>query len=80
VRVLMVQSAWRAVGQRARRGLAIRIAAVGIEPLDGARDIRESDAILRVGVELRPIANDQPRFGPTLAPAVDTMSAAVGQR
>src|SRR5205814_2796236 len=50
----------RAVGQSAVGGYAVGIAAVAIEPLDGARDIGEVYTILRVGIELRSVTDDQP--------------------
>src|SRR5262249_30587324 len=60
VGVLEIEYARRAVGERARGGYAGGIAAVTLEPLDRTRDIGERDAILRVGVELGPVTDDQP--------------------
>jgi len=57
--VLIVQDAGRAVGQRAGVGPAAGNAAGSIEPLDGARDIGERDAIPRIGVQLRLVMDDQ---------------------
>src|SRR5262249_36497521 len=51
VGVLKIEDARRAISERVRRGYAVGIAAVPIEPLDRTRDIGERDAILRVGVE-----------------------------
>ena len=58
--VLMVHDAGRAVRQSPGGRLTVGIAALGIEPLDGARDIGEADTILCIGVELSPVTNDQP--------------------
>src|SRR5439155_4996005 len=60
VGVLIVRDAGRAGGQSAGVGLAAGNAAVAIEPLDGACDIGERDTILRLGVELGPVTDDQP--------------------
>ena len=41
-------------------GDAVGIAAVAVEPLGGAGDVGERDAVLGVGVELGPVTDDQP--------------------
>ena len=57
--VLEIEDAWRAIRERVRDGLARGDAAVGIEPLHCARNVRELGASLAVRVELRPIRDDQ---------------------
>jgi hypothetical protein len=59
VSVLVIGYADAAVAQGARVGLAIGIAAVGIEPLRRSSDIGERDAVLAVSVELGPVGDDQ---------------------
>ena len=59
VGVLEIKDAGRAIGERAREGLAGGNAAVGVEPLDCARYVCELNTVLAVGVELGPVGNDQ---------------------
>ncbi len=59
VGVLEIEDPRCAVGERVRVGLAGRDAAVGIEPLDCTRYVRELSASLAVGVELGAVGNDQ---------------------
>ena len=66
----MIEDAGRAVAQGAVVGIAVGIVAAGIEPLDGTCDIGERDAILRIGIELSPVTDDQPLIRADLPAAV----------
>jgi hypothetical protein len=59
VRVLVIDRARRAVGERAGERAAVQDRAVAVEPLGGASDVGERDAVLAVGVEARAVVDDQ---------------------
>ncbi len=58
--VLVVRDADRAVGQCTGGSLAVGLTVIGVEPLNGAGDVRERDSVLGVAVELGPVTDDQP--------------------